>query len=401
MYGIFKHLAAENYYTALPKCINSAVCTEETKKSFRRITRRNIVYAHMGQLVISDGICYATFLQNPGNDGEEHDSKTSEVVLAVFSLDAVTSDSFDAKTDVTIYPVGRKGDTCAGYRAASIFKDNSMCLVGDNLYVCFSFVAEDGVARVFRKIFDVREKAWKEEVVARLEYQGKMYDFSDKTINLVYRDKGLEERALGLIELVSAWSEYEGEYYATGVTIEAPNNGIVVKTSDFCTMKLVDAVPFNDMGSAEIASCVFRNRLYVACRQDYGLPYLYLSYLDLKTLEWKQHYKLPDGNVRPWFFVCRDELYLLNTVEEYHRRYTNLSRIRVMETPHSVFNDQSPVEIMATLKDCGSYFATAVCDGAVYFVCTRDTESFGRLSMNFSDENTVNRKLAEFFGGLT
>ena len=112
----------------------------------------------------------------------------------------------------------------------------------------------------------------------KYEFEGKTYDFSDETINILYRAKGLPARAQGLIELVSAWSEYNGEYYATGVTIGGPNNGFVVKTADFCTMTLVDAVPFNDMGDAEIASCVFADRLYVACRQAYGHPYLYLSY---------------------------------------------------------------------------------------------------------------------------
>ena len=396
-YGTLKHFATENYYGVLSKCVNSAVCTEETRATLRRITRRGIVYAHMGQLAIAEGVCYATFLQNAGNDGEESDSATGEVVLAVFSLAAVTSDGFDPEKDVAIYPLGRRGDTCAGYTAASIFKDNSMCLVGERLYICFSFVAEDGIARIFRKVFDTRARRFCDEVAVQVEFEGKTYDFSDETINILYRAKGLPERAQGLIELVSAWSEYNGEYYATGVTIGGPNNGFVVKTADFCKMTLVDAVPFNDMGEAEIASCVFADRLYVACRQAYGHPYLYLSYLDLKTLEWKEHYKIADGNSRPWLFACRDELYLLNTVEEYRRRYTNLSRVRVLNTPFAVFNDQSPVEIMATLKECGSYFATAVSGDDVYFVCTRDTESFGRLSMHFSDPDRVNRKLAALF----
>ena len=62
----------------------------------------------------ADGICYASFIQNTGNDGENHDSTTSGVVLAVFTLEAVSSDGFDAERDVEIYPVGGKGDLCAG-----------------------------------------------------------------------------------------------------------------------------------------------------------------------------------------------------------------------------------------------------------------------------------------------
>ena len=397
-YGIFKHLATENYYTAMSKCINSAVNTQQTQKSLKRITKNNIVYAHMGQLIISDGICYASFIQNTGNDGENHNSTTSGVVLAVFTLEAVSSDSFDAERDVEIYPVGGKGDLCAGQRACSIFKDNSMCLVGDALYVCFSFIAEDGRSHIFRKIFDIKEKVWRDDVMAVLEYNGKTYDFSDESLNIIYCDKGLAPRAKGLIELVTAWNEYEGEYYATGVTIDGPNNGFIVKTSDFKTMTLVDVVPFNDMGTAEIASHIYLGRLYVACRQDYGIPYLYFSYLDLKTMQWTHHYKLQDGNVRPWFFEYRGELYLLNTIEEYHRRYTNISRVRAEDCPFGFYNRHRPVEIVATIKDCGSYFAVYPYNDDVYFVSTLNTESFGKLSMHTFDPDAVNQKLAELFG---
>lgn len=397
MYGTFKHIATENYYVALSKCLNSAVCTEETQKTIKRITVKSIKYAHMGQLVIHEGICYASFIQNPGDDGEGHSSTTSGIVLAVFSLERIMSDDFDSERDIVFYPIGSKGDLCAGYRACSIFKDNSMCLVGDQLYICFSFIAEDNRSHIFRKVFDISQRIWKDEVLTVLQYKEQTYDFSDHSLNIIYEDKGIAPRAKGLIELVSAWNEYHGEYYATGVTIDGPNNGFVVKTSDFQTMTLVDIVPFNDMGTAEIASYIYKDKLFVACRQDYGIPYLYLGFMDLKTGEWKQYYKVPDGNSRPWFFEYNHELYLLHTIEELNRRYTNISRIRTLDTAYNFFNDRIPVEIMATIKDCGSYFATAVYNNEIYFVATKDTESFGRLSMHFHDPDSVNRKLARLF----
>jgi len=109
-YGIFKQLATDNHYLSLTKTLNSARCTKETLKSLKRITKKEICYAHMGQLVIHDGICYTTFLQNPGNDGEEHSSVTSGVVLAVFTLEQAMSDAFDAEKDIEFYPIGQKGD---------------------------------------------------------------------------------------------------------------------------------------------------------------------------------------------------------------------------------------------------------------------------------------------------
>ena len=116
-YGIFKQLCDNNHYSSLSKMLCSAASTADTKKTIKRITQKHIVYAHMGQLVIQNGICYASFIQNPGNDGEDHDSVTSGVVLAIFSLEAVQSDSFDPETDIAFFPIGGKGDRAAVWQA--------------------------------------------------------------------------------------------------------------------------------------------------------------------------------------------------------------------------------------------------------------------------------------------
>lgn len=396
-YGFFKRLIADNPYQQFTKTLNSAKTTVETRKTLKRITVQDVEYAHMGQLVIKDGICYATFIQNTGTDGEDHDSSTSGVVLAVFSLETVMAADFHPEKDVLYFPIGSKGGICAGYKAASIYKDNSMCLAGDYLYICFSFITEDGTSHVFQKTFDTNSKTWVDEKRVTLCYRGQDYDFSDETINRIYVDHHIEPRAKGLIELVSAWSEYRGEYYATGLTIGGPNHGLIVKTRDFCTMDFVDVIPFNDKGCAEIASCVYRDTLYVACRQDYGIPYLYMGSFDLKTKTWNSHHKIPDGNVRPWFFEYRDELFLINTTQELHRKYTNISRVRTGGTEFSFFNRYCPTEIIATIKNCGSYFATASYQGEIYFVSTYDTESFGKLCLCLFDEEEVNKKLLDLF----
>jgi len=101
--------------------------------------------------------------------------------------------------------------------------------------------------------------------------------------------------------------------------------------------------------------------------------------------------------VRPWFFAHKDELYLLNTIEEKTRTYTNISRVRVWETEYDCFNDHCPVDTIATLKDCGCYFATANDGDDVYFVCTRVTENFGKLCLDFFDPDEVNDKLLSLF----
>jgi len=398
-YGLFKQICDRNAYSSLAKTLSSAASTKKTQNSLKRITQKYIRYAHMGQLVIDkNGICYASFIQNPGNDTEHHYSETSGIVLAVFSISDYERNDFDPDRDVEFFKIGSMGEYCAGWRAASIFKDNSMCLVGEMLHVCFSFISDDGNSHIFRKTFDTKKKAWVDEAKIVLCYKGKNYDFSDASLNEIYEDRGLEPRAKGLIEMVSAWNEYKGEYYATGVAIEKANNGFVVKTRDFTVMELVDVIPFNDNGMAEVASYIFCDRLFVACRQDYGIPYLYLGSLNLIEMRWEHHYKIPDGNCRPWFFEREGELFLLNTVEERRRRYLNVSRVRTLDgLPQPFFNNEHPTELVATLKGCGSYIATAEYQGEIYFVVTLRTESFGKLTLKLYDEDKVNDKLISLF----
>lgn len=394
-YGIFKELCSENCFNSLSRAVSSQLSTAATLPTLKRITHSNIKYAHMGQLVIKDGICYSTFIQNTGDDGEQPYSETSEVVLAVFSLEKATSDSFLPDEDVKITRLGGKGDSFAGYKATSIFKDNSMCLCGDDIYITFTFECEDGKAHMFSVRYNIPTDSLLDDAFVKLVYNNEEYDFTDETLNLVYRDKGLPENALSLIELVSSWSEYNGEYYATGITIGKASNGFIVKTKDFKTMTLVDAVPFNNDGIAEIASLIKGDKLYVACRQDYGIPYLLLSFYDLKENRWGDYYRVPDGNVRPWFFEWKGELYLLNTVDEFVRRHTNISKV----TTNFYLSNKTPVETALTLKDCGSYYAVAESGGRLYYVCSRNTLSFGEMKLDIRTPEEVNSRLVGLLYG--
>ena len=76
----------------------------------------------------------------------------------------------------------------------------------------------------------------------------------------------------------------------------------------------------------------------------------------------------------------------------------NLSKVRVLQGwPQPFFSDQHPIEHLVTLKSCGSYIATAEYNGDIYFVVTRDTESFGKLTLALFDEDKVNEKLLSLF----
>ena len=88
----------------------------------------------------------------------------------------------------------------------------------------------------------------------------------------------------------------------------------------------------------------------------------------------------------------------MHTVEETIRGYTNISLVRTWETDFAFFNEYHPIDTMATIKNCGFYFATAEYNGEIYFVATKDTLSFGKLCLNFYDEDEVNNKLLSIFG---
>ena len=100
------------------------------------------------------------------------------------------------------------------------------------------------------------------------------------------------------------WTECKGEYYSTFVLgSPTPNNGIVVKTRDFETVEFVNVIPYNENGSAEAISHIFDGQLFVACRQQWTLPYMLLMKYDIDKGEWKKPYRIEDANSRPNMFT--------------------------------------------------------------------------------------------------
>lgn len=378
-------IESRNYYALAELMANSLASSAATAPGLKRITRPEIVYSHMGQLIINDGICYVTFLQNRGDGGEKLRETDSEVVLSVFSLDKALAEDFDPVNDVREYRIGGMGDKFLGYKANSIFKDNSMCLEGNTLHIVFQFLPDtDDKAHVFKTDFDIRTHKFSGRKECRLIYKGRKMVFCMDALNEIYGSEGYAkvDPKDNIIELVSQWSGYDGMYYATlECAGNEGTNGMVVRTRDFEDFEFVTIPPFNRDGMAEISSIIKGDRLYVACRQDYGIPYLYLAAFDLKEQAWNIPVKVPDGNSRPWFFVFEDRLYLMNTLDEKKRRYTNVSEVTSSGWNWKQGNSRLHVTPLCTLKDCGYYYATAVYDGHIYMVVTHNTLSFGQLKV--------------------
>lgn len=389
-YGIFKNFGNQNCYSLLSLIANSTKSTNLTSQTLKKLTKNDISFGHMGQLVIKDGMCYASFLQNSGTDGEATYSKTSELVLVKFLLTDALSDSFSPDTNTQVKVIGKLGSACAGQIAKSIFKDNAMCLIDNKLYITFMFISEtDSDAHLFRKVYNISSDIFEDEVVCEIEYKGKTYPFTNSTINMIYGENHLNQNASGIMEIVSEWSKYNSEYYATGINGDKPNNGFIIKTSDFKKYYFVDVLPFNDNGIAEIASIVYDNKLYVACRQNYGLPYLLLAFYNLRNGTWGTPYRIQDGNARPWFYKKDGALYLINTIEEYYRRYINISNVLTS----GYLGASAPIKTTATLYNCGSYIATSEYNDNTYYVCTYNgTIYFGILDVIKYDETIVNNK---------
>lgn len=380
---------SRNYYALSELMKNSELSTEATTPKLKRITRPEIIYSHMGQLTIKDGICYASFLQNYGKGGEGLREGSSEVVLSVFSLDRALADDFDPSRDTKEYRIGGMGDKFLGYKANSIFKDNSMCLEGDILHITFQFLPDtDDKAHVFKIDFDTRTHEFSGRAECNLIYKGKKMVFCMDALNEIYDAEGYARvnPKDNIIEMVSQWSGYDGMYYATlECAGNEGTNGMAVRTRDFVDYEFVTIPPFNKDGMAEISSIIKDGRLFVACRQDYGIPYLYLAAYNLEEGTWNIPVKVPDGNSRPWFFIRKGKLYLMNTLDERVRRYMNVSEVTSSAWTWKQGNSRLHVRPLCTIKDCGFYYATAEYQDQIYMVVTKNTLSFGPLNVTSFD----------------
>ena len=81
-------------------------------------------------------------------------------------------------------------------------------------------------------------------------------------------------------------------------------------------------------------------------------------------MKWNPHYKIADGNVRPWFFEYKNALYLLNTTQERERRYTNISRIRTLDTEIDFFDDTNDDNAPCAAYDTADDRKSAVAYGS-------------------------------------
>lgn len=399
-YGIFKRLATENHYTDLTKALNSAAATRDTRATMKSIAHPGIQYGHMGELIIKDDVCYATFIENSGTDGEAHYSKTSGVVLAIFPLERVLADDFVPANDVKIHKIGSLGDSFAGYKSISIFKCTSMYLIGDLIHIVFNFQCEeDKRFRVFSVVYDIKQDKFLDGAPVKLRCGEEICDLTDEAVNRVYEERGFKRSNETIVEVVSQWSEYKGEYYTTFLIGGTPNNGLFVKTADFKTFDLVDVIPNNALGTAEAGCYIYKDVAYIACRQAFFQPYMVLNAYELKTKKWHNPTYIEDGTCRPWFFEKNGDLYLVNTIEEYHRRYTNISKFMFKhewEEPGQALPGVA-IDTVATLYDCGFYFAITEYKGKYYFLATKGIMYFGELKLTEFDTETVNKKLLDFF----
>ncbi len=366
--------------------ISAILCTmaqsgsrQDEAATLRRITLDSIQYSHMGQLIIDKkGNCYASFLQNYGSGDEKLRSGSSEVTLACFPLERALATDFSPAGDVVFHRIGGLGDSFLGHRAASIFKDNSMCMEGDIIHITFQFLpSTDDIAHLFKTDYNVKTGTFSGEEECLVSYKGSQEPFTIKALSRIIRSEGGVPPQIGdnIIELVSQWSRYKGWWYASlACAGKTGSNGIIVRTKDFKVMEFVAMPPFNRDGMAETSSIIKDGKIYVACRQNYGIFKLLLSYYDLRRGVWGPVTSVPDGNSRPWFFLRRGKLYLMNTPDK-PRKYIDVSELALDK------DAAITVRKIATLQDCGYYYAVACHRGRLYMVVTRNTESFGPLNL--------------------
>lgn len=253
-----------------------------------------------------------------------------------------------------------------------------MCMEGNTIHMTFQFLPEtDGIAHLYKIDYNVRTGRFSGEEECFISYKGVVEPFTIKAVGRIIESEGgvAPQVKDNILELVSQWSRYKGWWYGTlACAGKTGSNGLVVRTRDFKIMEYVAMPPFNKDGMAEMSSIIRDGKLVVACRQNYGIFELLLSCYDLRKGAWGPVTTIVDGNSRPWFFERRGRLYLMNTPDK-PRKYIDISELDLTGGP----DGSIAVSKVATLEDCGYYYATAEYKGQMYMVVTQNTESFGPL----------------------
>ena len=394
LYGLFKKNSSDNHYVSAVKMLNSAYATKHTVETMKRIEK---FCSHGANMLIKDGICYTSYIRNLEQYNDDELSPSLELLLGIFRLDRVLSDDFDPESDVERIIIGKIGSEILGKRATCCPKGNTMVFVGDELYFCFSCSCDGESHKAYRIVYDTVNKKLTKLVQIKLKYRDKNYLLDDELLNKIYEDNGCRSGGNGVLEMVSMWDEYKGEYYSTFVIGgPRPNNGILIKTRDFETAELVSVIPYNENGSAEAISRIFDGHLFVACRQQWTTPYMLLMRYDIDKGEWKPPYRIEDANSRPNMFIYKDQLYLYNTIDEGFRKYSNISRIRTSKKAHNAKNN--PIDTIATVYDCGAYNGFCVFDDRVFFVGSKDSRvNFGELKLKEYSPTKVAERLLTLF----
>ena len=400
-YGILKKFAYDNHYESLTKALNSAYVSKESAQTMQQLTdHAEEAVAHGGSLIIHKGICYTTFVHNYASHSDDAFSKGLVLELAVFSLERALSADFDREKDIEVICFDTRKDIVGQYNFTSGLKCASMCLVGDDIYITLGGQVDNVKFSLFSVKYDTATGHITPAEPLQIRYKDQTMPFDSEAVNTIYVAEGYAPgKKEDNIETTGRWSEYKGEYYTAAPLNNSVNNcGLIIKTKDFKTVEFVSVVQDNnDGGGCEIATCIHTDQMYLACRQDLGIPYLRFMRYDLETGQWLESYKVEDGTSRPWFFIWKDEVYLYNTTEQTRRRYANLSQVRTDRRGSN--HKAAPINTLATLFGCGSYHSFYVYEDRIFFVCSYMRHiHFGELKFKLFDTQKVNDKLLDLFG---
>lgn len=397
--GLYMNWADYNSWNIMQKIYNTINISELARNSVIPITEKGAVFGHEGQIQIVDGIVYSVFLQNTVSS-EDLYSSTSKIVLASFSISDYNNKLVDS--NIKHYELGKLGDIiCEGYTAKSTGWDPNILVDKHDsniLHIYAMFITNETENAIeFHRTFNISESILSDWELCTLDGS----EFSYESVNKVNKDHGLlslsDYNKGAIIEMVSGFTEYDGYFY-NAVMIAAgkgrnSNNGLIVRTNDYINFNTFLTMPFNYNGASETSVKVYDNRLYVACRQYPGIPFLLISSYDFVKRKWGKVTKIRDGNVRPWIFTYKGKLYLLNTIKRIGRAYSALSTL-------TLNNEEVIVEEICVIENVGWYFATYEFDDKLYFVCKKDKEYFGELPINTQEAYSINIALKKILDGI-
>ncbi len=257
--------------------------------------------AHVSTFAEIGDTVYMTYYANTQNDKEDPLFQTARLVYC-------KKNDPEHKTFLDIQSVG---DELSGLRVNMVY-DTIFAQKDENtLIVLWTAKVGENYYRLYRN-FDMVTKTLGEIGVNRLKLGNITNDFSTTGIVGAFAANDMAHKTMysdiGIMQKFTTREENGVLYYYTGAYSGDLN--MVIKSRDFITWEYVSAPDFINRSKWENATFVIGDKCFYFVRQHDGVPYGFLTVLDLETGKWETPVLVEDCQSRGDFYMWNGNLYL-------------------------------------------------------------------------------------------